>query len=94
MMISNSLDLGGCGEDVAYPLALIECLFRSPSQLDVRTGGRQQNLTAHFAFSSLGETTYSTALPRGIRQISICVYYLNQLSSQILLASTSSHVQL
>ncbi len=49
--VSNSLELGGCGEDVAYPKALIECLFRSPSQLDVRTGGSQQKLTAHFAFS-------------------------------------------
>ncbi len=47
-MISNSLELGGCGEDVAYPLTLIECLFRSPSQLDVRTRGSQQKLTAHF----------------------------------------------
>ncbi len=42
---NNSLDLGGCGEDVTYPYALIECLLRSPSQLDVRTGGSQQKLT-------------------------------------------------
>ncbi len=53
-MISNhSLDLGGSGEDIAYPKALIECLLRSPSQLDVRTGGSQQKLTVHFALSSI-----------------------------------------
>ncbi len=57
--ISNSLDLGGCGEDVAHPLALMECLiFRSPSQLDVRTGGSQQKLTAHFAFCSIHELKF------------------------------------
>ncbi len=43
----HSLDSGGSGEDFAYPYALIECLFRSPSQLDVRTVGSQQELTAH-----------------------------------------------
>ncbi len=53
LCLSNSLELGGCGEDVAYPEALIECLFRSPSQLDVRTGGSQQKLTVHFALSSI-----------------------------------------
>ncbi len=53
MLISNhSLDLGGTWEDIAYPKALIECLLRSPSQLDVRTVGSQQKLTAHFAFSN------------------------------------------
>ncbi len=39
--------------------------FGSPSQLDVRTGGSQQNRTAHFAFSGIHK------FPRGIRQISI-----------------------
>ncbi len=29
-LYSNSLDLGGCGEDVAHPYALIECLFQLP----------------------------------------------------------------
>ncbi len=31
----------------------MECLLRSPSKLDVRTGGSQQKLTAHFASSSI-----------------------------------------
>ncbi len=55
---NNSLDLGGCGEDVAYPKALIECLLRAPSQLGVRTGGNQQKLTAHFAFISIHKLTF------------------------------------
>ncbi len=44
---NHSLDSGGSGEDIAYPYALIECLLRSPSKLDVRTSGSQQKLTAH-----------------------------------------------
>ncbi len=66
MMISNSLELGGCGEDVAYPKALIECLFfRSPSQLNVRTGGSQQKLTAHFAFSNIHKLKFAFSIPLG-----------------------------
>ncbi len=54
MMLSNhSLDLGGSGGDIALPYALIECLLRSPSKLDVRSGESQQKLTAHFAFRSI-----------------------------------------
>ncbi len=60
MMISNhSLDLGGSGEDIAYPLALIGCLLRSPSKMDVRTGGSQQKLTAHFAFSRIHKLKFA-----------------------------------
>ncbi len=33
-MINNSLDLGGCEEDVAYPWALIECLFQIPVTIE------------------------------------------------------------
>ncbi len=59
---NHSLDLGGIGEDIAYPLALIECLLRSPSQLDVRTGGSQQKMTAHFAFSSITQRALFTEI--------------------------------
>ncbi len=50
MIINHSLDLGGIGEDITYPQALIECLLRSPSLLDVRTGG------SLFGFSIGGPT--------------------------------------
>ncbi len=30
LLMSNSLDLGGCGEDVACPQALIELNFKKP----------------------------------------------------------------
>ncbi len=45
----------------------MNAFFGSPSQLDVRTGGSQQNRTAHLAFSGIHK------FPRGIRQISICI---------------------
>ncbi len=37
---------------------LLNAFFRSPSQLDVRTGGSQQKLTAHFAFSSIHKLNF------------------------------------
>ncbi len=52
-LISKSLDLGGCGKALLTPRHSLNAFFRSPSQLDVRTGGSQQKLTAHFALSNI-----------------------------------------
>ncbi len=79
---NHSLDLGGRGEDIGYPQALIECLLRSPSKLEVGTGWSQQNLTAHFALSSIPKLKFD------VHHVSVVW------PSQLLLASTSSHVQL
>ncbi len=48
---NHSLDLGGIGEDITYPYALIEWLLRYPSLLGVRTGESQKKLTSHFTLS-------------------------------------------
>ncbi len=41
------------GKAFLTPRHSLNAFFRSPSQLDVRTSGSQQKLTAHFAFSSI-----------------------------------------
>ncbi len=41
------------GKTLLNPRHSLNAFFRSPSQLDVRTGGSQQKLTAQFAFSSI-----------------------------------------
>ncbi len=68
MMLSNSLDLGGCGEDVAYPLpkAAKPVYAKQPTRLPC--------LVVYVKFQFV-YTTKST------------------LGSQLLLASTSFHVQ-
>ncbi len=55
------------GNALLIPRHSLNAFFGSPLQLDVRTGGSQQNRTAHFAFSGVHK------FPRGIRQISICI---------------------
>ncbi len=66
--------------------ALIGCLLRSPSQLDVRTGGSQHKLTAK----------QLTRLPCLVVYVKFKFVYTtkSKMGSQLLLASTSSHVQL
>ncbi len=44
------------GKTLLTPRHLLNAFFRSPSQLDVRNGGSQQKLTAHFAFSSINKS--------------------------------------
>ncbi len=41
------------GKTLLAPRHSLNAFFSSPSQLDVRTGGSQQKLTARFAFSSI-----------------------------------------
>ncbi len=52
------MDLGGRGEDIAYPKTFIEYLLRTPPKKGVGTGGSKQKLTA---------------LLSRIRQFSTCV---------------------
>ncbi len=41
------------GKTLLTPRHSLNAFFRSPSQLNLRTSGSQQKLTAHFAFSSI-----------------------------------------
>ncbi len=41
------------GKTLLTPRHSLNAFFRSPSQLNVRTGRSQQKLTAHFAFNSI-----------------------------------------
>ncbi len=104
------------GKTLLTPRHSLNAFFRSPSQLNVRTGGSQQKLTAHFALSSIHklkfdvyhEARQSSQLfsPdrfrrlwwRGsARQWVKCHFVYttkSKMGSQLLLASTSSHVHL
>ncbi len=52
------------GKTLFTPRHSLSAFFRSPSRLDVRTGGSQQKLTAHFAFNSIHKLNlaYTTRL--------------------------------
>ncbi len=70
------------GKALLTPRHSLNAFFRSPSQLNVRTGGSQQKLTAHFVFSSIHKLKFVwykandlTHTTLGVKELSVMLDY-------------------